>query len=220
MNKYAIIIAGPSGAGKTTIADRLILELGNLEMSRSATTRAKRGDGRDDEYIYLDKAEFLQAIENGDMLEYTDYGGNFYGTRKAEFERIWGMNKNPILVLDYNGVASLKSRLDIPVFAIYVYTTLEEAEQRLIKRDAKSAPSEKQRETFLKRLKANVDDFSKLGEFSSLFDFYVENADVSACVSEVRNALSSLMSGSAVMTEAEKRAVTDKFKTEAEAFAD
>ena len=55
MNKYAIIIAGPSGVGKTTVADNLILSLGNLEMSRSATTRQKRGDGRDDEYIYLQK---------------------------------------------------------------------------------------------------------------------------------------------------------------------
>ena len=218
MNKYAIIVAGPSGAGKTTVADSLILELGNLEMSRSATTRAKRGDGRDDEYIYLTKDEFLQSIENGDMLEHTEYGLNFYGTRKAEFERIWGMNKNPILVLDYNGVASLKSRLDIPVFAIYVYTSLKEAEQRLLKRDAVSAPSEKQRETFLKRQKANVDDYLKLGEFSSLFDFYVENVDVSVCVSEVKNALSSLMSGNAVMTEEQKRALTDKFKAEAEAF--
>ena len=218
MNKYAIIVAGPSGAGKTTVADSLILELGNLEMSRSATTRAKRGDGRDDEYIYLTKDEFLQSIENGDMLEHTEYGANFYGTRKAEFERIWGMNKNPILVLDYNGVASLKSRLDIPVFAIYVYTSLKEAEQRLLKRDAVSAPSEKQRETFLKRQKANVDDYLKLGEFSSLFDFYVENVDVSVCVSEVKNALSSLMSGNAVMTEEQKRALTDKFKAEAEAF--
>lgn len=215
MNKYAIIIAGPSGAGKTTVADALILSLGNLEMSRSATTREKRGDGRDDEYIYLREDEFLKAIELGDMLEHTEYGGNFYGTRKTEFERIWSLNKNPILVLDYNGVKSLKARLDIPVFAIYVYTSLEEAKMRLIKRDAKSTPTEKQRETFKKRLIANHDDYSKLHELSSLFDLYVENEALSECVCKIESSLKSLVSGKSVMTDAEKREITEAFKKEA-----
>ena len=216
MNKYAIIIAGPSGAGKTTIADGLIESLGNLEMSRSATTREKRGDGRDNEYIYLQKDEFLQSVSNGDMLEYTEYGGNYYGTRKVEFERIWSMNKNPILVLDYNGAASLKANLDMPVFAIYVYTTLKEAEQRLLKRDAVSTPTEKQKETFLKRLKNNVSDYLKLSEFSSLFDLYVENSDLAKCIEDIEKALGVLMRGSAVMTETEKKRITDSFKAEAE----
>ena len=106
MEKYALIIAGPSGAGKTTVADKLIEKLGTFEMSRSATTREKRGDGRDNEYIYLQKDEFLTAMADGDILESTEYSGNYYGTRKCELERIWDMNKNPILVLDYNGVKS------------------------------------------------------------------------------------------------------------------
>lgn len=219
MNKYAIIIAGPSGAGKTTIADALIESLGNLEMSRSATTREKRGDGRDNEYIYLQKDEFLQSVANGDMLEHTEYGGNYYGTRKSEFERIWDMNKNPILVLDYYGVASLKKRLDMPVFAIYVYTSLAEAEQRLIKRDAESTPSAKQKETLIKRVKNNVCDFKQLSSYATLFDFYVENESVSECIEAIEKALDSLMQGSAVMTDLQKRAITDGFKIEADSFA-
>ncbi len=215
MNKYAIIIAGPSGAGKTTVADGLIELFGTLEMSRSATTRAKRGDGRDDEYIYLDKTEFLDSISNGDMLEYTEYGENYYGTRKSEFERIWGMNKNPILVLDYNGVASLKSRLDIPVLAVYVYTSLAEAERRLRKRDLLSTPNEKQTETLLKRLKANNADYMKLCEMSDLFDLYVENKDVSSCVSYVGSMIEKLLNGKAVMSKEDKKRVTEGFKTEA-----
>ena len=88
MQRYAVIIAGPSGVGKTTVADALIERLGNLEMSRSATTRAKRGDGRDDEYIYLTVDEFKSAIAAGDMAEHAEYGGNLYGTRKSELARI------------------------------------------------------------------------------------------------------------------------------------
>ena len=217
MNKYAVIIAGPSGAGKTTVADCLIESLGNLEMSRSATTREKRGDGRDNEYIYLQKDEFLQSVSEGDMLEHTNYGGNYYGTRKVELERIWGMNKNPILVLDYNGVASLKANLDIPVFAIYVYTSLKEAERRLIKRDAESTPTEKQKETLLKRLKSNVSDFLKLSDLSMLFDFYVENSALSLCVKEIEKALSAFARGDCVMSDGEKKRITEAFKEEAQA---
>ena len=215
MNKYAIIIAGPSGAGKTTIADGLIESLGNLEMSRSATTRDKRGDGRDDEYIYLNKNEFLEAISNGDMLEFTEYGENYYGTRKSEFERIWGMNKNPILVLDYNGVASLKSRLDIPVFAVYVYTTLKEAELRLRKRDMLSAPSEKQAQVLEKRLRANIADYLKLHELSELFDLYVENSDVESCVSSIEILISDFLIGKELMSKDEKQSITESFRAEA-----
>ena len=215
MNKYAIIIAGPSGAGKTTIADGLIESLGTLEMSRSATTRDKRGDGRDDEYIYLTKNEFLDAISNGDMLEYTEYGENYYGTRKAEFERIWGMNKNPILVLDYNGVASLKSRLDIPVFAVYVYTTLKEAESRLRKRDMVSAPSEKQAQVLEKRIRANVADYKKLHEISELFDLYVENNDVASCIASIENLIDDFLGGKELMSKEEKKRITEVFKSEA-----
>ena len=215
MNKYAIIIAGPSGAGKTTIADGLIETLGNLEMSRSATTRDKRGDGRDDEYIYLTKSEFLDAISNGDMLEHTEYGENYYGTRKAEFERIWGMNKNPILVLDYNGVASLKSRLDIPVFAVYVYTTLKEAESRLRKRDMISAPSEKQAAVLEKRLRANIADYKKLHEISNLFDLYVENNDVASCIASIENLIADFLGGKELMSKEEKQRITEVFNSEA-----
>ena len=152
------------------------------------------------------------------MLEHTEYGGNFYGTRKSEFERIWDMNKNPILVLDYYGVESLKKRLDMPVFAIYVYTSLLEAEKRLVKRDAISTPSEKQRETLIKRIKNNVYDFMKLTEYATLFDLYVENETVSECIETIKKALEDLMAGNAVMTDTEKLAITDGFKAEAERF--
>lgn len=220
MDKYAIVIAGPSGAGKTTIADRLIEKLGTLEMSCSATTRAKRGDGRDDEYVYLTVEEFKQSIENGDVLEYTEYSENFYGTRKSELQRIWDMDKNPILVLDYNGVRSLKDRLDIPVFAFYVYTSLDEAKRRLIERDLKIDASAKKTEVLLKRLKANICDYDVLHTMAGIFDGYVENSEVETCVEKIESALELLTRGEEVMKDFEKEEITKKFKKESADFAE
>jgi guanylate kinase len=218
MNKYAIVVVGPSGAGKTTVADALIERLGDLEMSRSATTRQRRGDGRDDEYVYLTVEEFEESINKGEVLEYTNYSGNYYGTRKCELDRILAEGKKPILVLDYFGARSLKERLDYPVIAIYVYTTLAETKKRLTERDLRSSANEKKLDTLKKRICENVNDYLHLEEFSQLFDLYAENDELDRCICEIEKSLDLIKSGIAVMTPEEKDAITSAFKKEAEAF--
>ena len=218
MNKYAIVVVGPSGAGKTTVADALIERLGDLEMSRSATTRQRRGDGRDDEYVYLTVEEFEESINKGEVLEYTNYSGNYYGTRKCELDRILAEGKKPILVLDYFGARSLKERLDYPVIAIYVYTSLAETEKRLAERDLRSSANDKKIETLKKRIHENVNDYLHLGEFSQLFDFYIENEDLEACIAKIEENLEKIISGEEVMAPEEKDAIVASFKEEAEAF--
>jgi guanylate kinase len=218
MNKYAIVVVGPSGAGKTTVADALIERLGDLEMSRSATTRQRRGDGRDDEYVYLSVEEFEESINKGEVLEYTNYSGNYYGTRKCELDRILAEGKKPILVLDYYGARSLKERLDYPVIAIYVYTTLAETEKRLTERDLRSSANEKKLDTLKKRIRENVNDYLHLEEFSQLFDLYAENDELDRCIRDIEKSLEDIKLGIAVMTPEEKDAITSAFKKEAEAF--
>ena len=216
MEKYAIVIAGPSGAGKTSVADALIEKLGNLEMSRSATTRPRRGDGRDDEYVYLSVGEFEACISSGCVLEYTNYSGNFYGTRQIELDRIFENGKIPILVLDYNGARSLKERLGYPVYAFYIYTDLNEAEKRLIERDIYSCGSDKKKlETFTKRKMANIEDYLVLCDMAELFDAYVENDVLDCCVSKVALLIDELRHGREVMSSLEKRDITASFKKQA-----
>lgn len=218
MEKYALIIAGPSGAGKTTVADKLIEKLGTFEMSRSATTREKRGDGRDNEYIYLQKDEFLTAMADGDILESTEYSGNYYGTRKCELERIWDMNKNPILVLDYNGVKSLKEHLDCKVFAIYVYTTLAEAKSRLAEREARTGAADGGIAVVEKRIRENVADYKKLYTMAELFDAYVENSDLALCIENTEKAIAKLESGREATSLVDKLRITNVFKRDADTF--
>ena len=210
MEKFAIVLAGPSGVGKTTVAERLIEMNPRLEETRSATTRQRRGDGKDDEYTYVTREEFLGFIERGEVVEYTEYGGNFYGTVCFELDRIISEGRIPILVLDYNGARSLKRVLSYPVFAFYIYTSLEEAERRLEQRELLAGKShEESRAVVERRRSENVSDYKAVHSFSEVFDAFVENSSVDECASRVADLIEALKRGEAVTTAEERQSVAD-----------
>lgn len=217
MDKYAIVIAGPSGVGKTTVTERLISELGFLRESRSVTTRQPRNDGNDGEYVYLTADEFRRYIELGEVIEYTEYGGNFYGTVRFELERIFNEGKIPILILDYNGARSLRALVDYPVYSFYLYTTLEEAARRLESRDLTAAPDIERAKAAVARRKAeNIADYRKMRTMTELFDAFVENRNLDICVAEIISSLEVLRRGDVAMTDGEKRLITERLFCDAE----
>lgn len=212
--RFALILAGPSAGGKTTVGDKLIAEDGVYSMSRSATTRAPRGDGRDGEYIYMTKEEFGAALNAGDILEHTEYGGNMYGTRRAELDRILSEGKYPVLVLDLNGVESLKSaKLPYPVFAFYLYNDLSVICERLKSREAVSSD----KSGLSKRMAVNVSDYKSLEGRVHMFDRFIKNGDLDECLQTVRETLRSLLSGNADYTE-ESKEIASKLRANAEEY--
>jgi guanylate kinase len=211
MEKYAIVLAGPSGVGKTTVAEGLIKRNPLLEETRSATTRDKRGDGKDDEYTYVTKEEFLGFIERGEVVEYTEYGGNYYGTVCFELDRILSEGKIPILVLDYNGARSLKRVLDYPVFAIYIYTSLDEAASRLEKRELTAGKSYEDRCTIVeRRRRENACDYKEVASFADVFDAFVENENLERCIDDVEAVIEALKCGKTVTTDSERSQIACK----------
>ena len=82
------ILSAPSGAGKTTLAKRLIASQPNMVLSVSHTTRPERnGEQHGVDYWFVSRDEFLSMIEKGDFLEYAEVFGNLYGTSKAAIAR-------------------------------------------------------------------------------------------------------------------------------------
>lgn len=217
MNNFAIIIAGASGAGKTTVADRLILELGIFDVSRSATTRSMRADARKDEYIYLSESEFSRMIENGEILEHTVYDGNMYGTPRSELDRIVGAGKVPLLILDMNGVASLKGAiLDYPVYSIYLYAPLKTLEKRLYERySSDGVMSVDGLLAFQRRKTANIEDYLSISEDAGRVDFFLENTDIDACIDELKNLIKTLMCGSGLNYTEQNGKIRAAMRTEA-----
>lgn len=137
MNRI-VILAAPSGAGKTTIMARLMEAMPDkLSFSISATTRPMRAgevDGKD--YFFVSLEEFQQKIEQDGFVEWEMvYEGTYYGTTKNEMKRIWDMQKSPLLDIDVFGAMKVKRIYGANVLSIFIEPpSIEVLRERLIKR--------------------------------------------------------------------------------------
>lgn len=192
---YVLVIAGASGAGKSTVAD-ILISRGGYELSRSATTRNQRADKRDGEYLFVSEAEFVKMVSLGQMLEYTEYGGNLYGTPASEIDRIISSGKTPLLVLDLKGVKSLKTlATPYPVYAFYIYDELNRIEERLYSRDMTDGASVKNFLSFVKRKEQNIKDYLTIEEYAPYIDSFVKNTTPEECALEIKQRISASLSG-------------------------
>lgn len=143
MNKGKLIVfSAPSGSGKTTIVRHLLgKEDLNLEFSISAASRDPRGDeehGKD--YYFISLEEFKKHIKAEDFLEWEEvYRDNFYGTLKAEIERIWALGKNVIFDIDVAGGLRIKHKFPDQTLAVFVKPpSVDELKRRLKERSTES----------------------------------------------------------------------------------
>ncbi len=126
-----IVISGPAGSGKGTVNAHL-LATGDFVYSVSATTRAPRpGEIDGVNYHFITKDDFKHRIENGDMLEHTEYCGNFYGTPKKEAEEVLESGKNLILEIEVEGAENVKKKYPDAVLVLLLPPSYSVQEQRL-----------------------------------------------------------------------------------------
>jgi guanylate kinase len=143
MNKGKLLVfSAPSGSGKTTIVKHLLAQPDlNLEFSISCTTRAPRGkemNGKD--YYFISLEEFKNHIKAEDFIEWEEvYRDNFYGTLKAEIDRIWAEGKNVIFDIDVAGGLRIKSKFKQETLAVFVKPpSVDELKRRLKERSTES----------------------------------------------------------------------------------
>ena len=117
-----IIFSAPSGSGKSTIINYLLTQHLDLHFSISATSRAPRGTERDGvEYYFLSPEEFRRRIANDEFLEYEEvYKDKYYGTLKAEVERILMEGKNVIFDVDVVGGCNIKKYYGDRALSVFI----------------------------------------------------------------------------------------------------
>ena len=130
-----IVVSGPAGSGKGTVLKRVFesKKHGNqFAFSVSATTRAPRpGEVDGVNYHYLTREEFEARIARGDLLEYTEYCGNYYGTLKSETEAVLESGRNLVLEIEVEGAMNVKRQYPDAVAVLLLPPSFAVQEARL-----------------------------------------------------------------------------------------
>ena len=177
MNKGKLfVITGPSGTGKGTVLKRVLEDNKELFYSVSATTRAPRpGEEHGREYLFVSKNEFEKMIGAGQLLEYAQYSGNYYGTPLRPIEEKTAAGADAVLEIELQGAVQVKKTCPDAVFIFIAPPSMEVLEQRLRNRGTEDEKH------ILMRLERAREECAA----ADRFDHIVVNDDLDTAVKEL-----------------------------------
>jgi guanylate kinase len=172
-----LVLAAPSGAGKTSLSRALLAEDAGLSLSVSVTTRAPRAgeiDGK--HYHFIDQPQFDEMVAEGALLEHAAVYGRSYGTPRAPVEASLAAGRDVLFDIDWQGFRQLRAALPGDVAGVFICPPSREAlAARLHARG--DAP-----EQIARRMAQAGAEISHAGEF----DFVVENTDFDTALGDLR----------------------------------
>jgi len=173
-----IIIAAPSGAGKTSITKHLLKTFPDqLAFSISAATRQKRDYEKDGvDYYFMSPEDFKEKIKHNEFVEWEMvYEGKYYGTLKSEIHRIWKEGKAPLLDVDVKGGVHVQQQYPENTLSIFIEPpSVDELKRRLHTRGTESAES----------IAARISKAAYELTFKDQFDKIIVNDDLSKACSK------------------------------------
>ncbi|HEY1079306.1 MAG TPA: guanylate kinase, partial [Bdellovibrio sp.] len=136
MKTRLIVVAAPSGAGKSSFVEKLSREDSRLEDIVTFTTRSMRsGESEGHPYHFIDTAEFQRRIQEGFFVEWAKVHTNFYGTSFQSIENSWKNGKCAIMDIDIQGVATFKAKFPDAKTVFILPPSIDELRRRIAKRD-------------------------------------------------------------------------------------
>ncbi|MFH1061476.1 MAG: guanylate kinase [Candidatus Omnitrophota bacterium] len=164
------VISAPSGAGKTTLVDKVVKACPNVVRSISMTTRQiRKGEVSGRDYIFVSKEKFNSLIKSKGFLEYAQVFNNYYGSPKKNIEADLKQKKDVILTIDVQGAMSIRKIMaDKAVLIFILPPKFADLKKRLLKRKTDSA------QEIACRLKVAKDELKYL----DYYDYQIINDDI------------------------------------------
>lgn len=136
MKSQLIIVAAPSGAGKSSFVEKISREDARLLDIITFTTRAKRkGEAEGKPYHFISVEDFQKRVEEGFFIEWAKVHTNFYGTSRESIEGAWQQGKCAIMDVDVQGVATFKAKYPEAKTIFILPPSIDELRRRIEKRD-------------------------------------------------------------------------------------
>lgn len=172
-----VVLAAPSGTGKTTIAHRLVEGTGEFVFSVSATTRPPRkGERNGMDYEFMGRDEFKAMADRGEFTEWAEVHGNFYGTPQRNFDEAAVRGEHLVLDIDVQGARQIRDRVPNALMVFVIPPSAEVLVSRLTKRGTEAD------QEVARRLRNARKELVRAREF----DHVVVNDDLARAVEEVR----------------------------------
>ena len=177
-----IVLSGPSGVGKDTVLARVLKSSLNTKLSVSYTTRPARSgevDGKD--YRFVSEKKFREIAERGEMLEYANYCGNYYGTPNFEVDEKLASGTNVIIEIEVQGAMQVMKKREDAVSIFILPPSLLELRARLINRALDDII------TIEKRVSKAADEI----KMAVNYDYIVVNDNVKRCADDIKKIIDS-----------------------------
>ena len=186
-NNKLIIIAAPSGAGKTSVTRHLLNMMPEqLAFLVSCATRQPRNNEKDRvDYYFITIDDFKQKIDEEKFVEWEMvYEGKYYGTLKSEMERIWLQKKTPLLDVDVKGGINVQQLYPYNSLSLFIEPpSIDELERRLRARGTESEAS----------LQARISKANYELSFKEQFDHIILNDDLERACAEAQDVVSNFL---------------------------
>ena len=170
------IVSAPSGAGKSSIVNRVLARDPGIDLSISFTSRAPRpGERHAEHYHFVDEAEFQRMIAAGDFFEHALVHGDWKGTARQSVEPMLAAGRDVLLEIDWQGARQVREKVRDAISIFILPPSRGALDERMHKRAQDSE------ETIARRLGAARDEMSHFGEY----DYLIVNDDFDEAVDEM-----------------------------------
>jgi guanylate kinase len=178
------VISGPSGVGKNSVVNEILKKAPSISRIITCTTRKIRGSEQHGvDYLFLGKGDFLSEIGKGNLIEFSEVYGNYYGVTFSSIDEKVSNGKDAILVVNYDGFLKIKKIIKENVYGIYILPpSIEDLEAR-IKSRGEDSPEE-----IAKRLSLAQQDMEK----AKFYDFCFKNSDIIATAENILETINSI----------------------------